>query len=86
MENAGIARIPHLRMQNTESVAHSGTAPPLMATYRRRLHSLLTPAEHRLFARLDTPQKVQDFLDRLPVSNADRERIAQGNAERLFGV
>ncbi len=26
------------------------------------------------------------FLDRLPVSNADRERIAHGNAERLFAV
>ncbi len=26
------------------------------------------------------------FLDRLPVSNADRERIAHDNAERLFGV
>ena len=26
------------------------------------------------------------FLDRLPVSAADRERIAHGNAERLFGV
>ena len=26
------------------------------------------------------------FLDRLPVSNADREKIAHGNAERLFGV
>jgi predicted TIM-barrel fold metal-dependent hydrolase len=26
------------------------------------------------------------FLDRLPVSPADRERIAQGNAERLYGV
>jgi uncharacterized protein len=26
------------------------------------------------------------FLDRLPVSNADRERIAHSNAERLFGV
>jgi predicted TIM-barrel fold metal-dependent hydrolase len=26
------------------------------------------------------------FLDRLPVSSADRERIAHGNAERLFGV
>ena len=68
MENASIARIPHLRMQNTERVAHSGTAPPLMATYRRRLHSLLTPAEHRLFARLDSPQKIQDFLDKLPVN------------------
>jgi uncharacterized protein len=26
------------------------------------------------------------FLDRLPVSPVDRERIAHGNAERLFGV
>ena len=26
------------------------------------------------------------FLDRLPVSSADRERIAHGNAERLFGM
>ena len=68
MENASIARIPHLRMQNTERVVHSGTAPPLMATYRRRLHSLLTPAEHRLFARLGSPQKIQDFLDKLPVN------------------
>ncbi len=39
-----------------------------MATYRRKLHSLLTPREHRLFARLNTPQKVQDFLDKLPVN------------------
>jgi hypothetical protein len=39
-----------------------------MITYRRRLRALLTPAEHRLFARLDTPQKIQDFLDRLPVN------------------
>jgi len=39
-----------------------------MATYRRRLHALLTPAEHRVLARLDTPQKVQDFLDKLPVN------------------
>ena len=55
-------------MQNTERVAHSWNRPPLMATYRRRLHSLLTPAEHRLFARLDTPQKIQSFLDQLPVN------------------
>jgi uncharacterized protein len=26
------------------------------------------------------------FLDRLPVSDADRERIAHGNAKRLFGI
>jgi hypothetical protein len=39
-----------------------------MSTYRRRLHALLTPREHQLFARLDSPQKIQDFLDRLPVN------------------
>jgi predicted TIM-barrel fold metal-dependent hydrolase len=26
------------------------------------------------------------FLDQLPVSDGDRERIAHGNAERLFGL
>jgi len=32
------------------------------------LNDLLTPAERRLFARLDTPGKIQDFLDALPVN------------------
>jgi hypothetical protein len=36
--------------------------------YRNRLRALLTPAEHRLFARLDSPQKIQTFLDRLPAN------------------
>ena len=34
----------------------------------KALNDLLTPAERRLFARLDAPQKIQDFLDRLPVN------------------
>ena len=34
--------------------------------YRNRLRALLTPAEHRMFARLRTPQVIQTFLDRLP--------------------
>ena len=55
-------------MQNTEDDAHSETVPSLMPTYRRKLHAVLAPAEHRLFTRLDTPQKIQDFLDRLPVN------------------
>jgi hypothetical protein len=38
------------------------------AAYRNRLRALLTPAEHRLFARLDTPKKIQDFIDRLPAN------------------
>ena len=36
--------------------------------YRKRLSALLTPAEQRVFARLDTPQKIQNFLDRLPAN------------------
>ena len=32
----------------------------------KALNDLLTPAERRLFARLGTPQKIQDYLDRLP--------------------
>jgi hypothetical protein len=55
-------------MQNTEHVAHSGNRHLLMSTFRRKLHALLSPSEHRLFARLDTPQKIQNFLDRLPVN------------------
>ncbi len=39
-----------------------------MATYLRRLHALLTQAEHRVFARLDAPHKIQNFLDRLAVN------------------
>ena len=36
--------------------------------YRKRLRALLTPAETRLFARLDRPQKIQTFLDKLPAN------------------
>jgi hypothetical protein len=34
--------------------------------YRTRLRALLTPAEHRVFARLNTPHAIQTFVDRLP--------------------
>ena len=34
--------------------------------YRNALRALLTPAERRVFARLDTPQKLQAFLEKLP--------------------
>ncbi|MEI9804703.1 MAG: hypothetical protein WDN48_09980 [Pseudolabrys sp.] len=36
--------------------------------YRTALRALLTPAERRLMARLDTPQKLQTFIDRLPAN------------------
>ena len=36
--------------------------------YRNALRALLTPAETRLFKRLDTPQKIQDFLDKVPAN------------------
>ncbi|MBI3702436.1 MAG: hypothetical protein HY244_00960 [Rhizobiales bacterium] len=36
--------------------------------YRNALRALLTPSEQRVFARLDTPQKIQNFLDRLPAN------------------
>ncbi len=39
-----------------------------MESYRQRLRALLTPHEHRTFVRLNTPQKIQNFLDRLPVN------------------
>jgi len=36
--------------------------PP--AAYRKALRALLTPAERRLFERLDTPQKIQTFIEK----------------------
>ena len=37
-------------------------------SYRTRLRNLLTPAERRLFARLDSPQKIQTYIDGLPAN------------------
>jgi hypothetical protein len=34
--------------------------------YRNALRALLTPAERRVFARLDTPQKIQTFIEKMP--------------------
>jgi uncharacterized protein len=54
------------------------------------LDLLLEVGVDRIMFSTDHPyQSMADgraFLDRLPVSNADRERIAHSNAERLFGV
>ena len=34
--------------------------------YRNALRALLTPAERRVLARLDTPLKIQTFIEKLP--------------------
>lgn len=38
------------------------------AAFRKSLRALLTPAETRVFARLDSPQKIQTFIDKLPAN------------------
>jgi hypothetical protein len=40
----------------------------MTSAYRRKLTALLTIRERRQFDRLDTPQKIQDFLDTLPAN------------------
>jgi hypothetical protein len=37
-----------------------------MTSFRNRLRDLLTPAERRVFARLNTPQKIQTFIEKMP--------------------
>jgi len=36
--------------------------------YRNALRAVLTPAERRVFRRLNTPQRIQNFLDTLPIN------------------
>jgi hypothetical protein len=40
----------------------------MMKAYRRKLAAVLTLRERRQFERLNTPQKIQDFLDALPAN------------------
>lgn len=37
-----------------------------MTSYQHKLRAILTAAERRVFAQLSTPQKIQDYLDRMP--------------------
>ena len=46
--------------------ADSDTITPV--TYADRIERLLTPPERRLFQKLSTPQKIQAYLDTLPVN------------------
>jgi hypothetical protein len=41
--------------------------------YRQSLRALLTAAERRVFSKLSTPDKIQDFLDRLPINFETRQ-------------
>ena len=54
------------------------------------LDLLLEVGVDRIMFSADYPygsmQEARAFLDRLPVSPSDRERIAHGNAEKLFGL
>lgn len=47
---------------------------PTPAAYSKLVRELLTPAEHSLFKKLNTPGKVQDFLDRLAINFDDTHR------------
>jgi predicted TIM-barrel fold metal-dependent hydrolase len=54
------------------------------------LDLLLEVGVGRIMFSVDYPygsmQKARAFLEQLPVSAADRDRIAHGNAETLFGL
>jgi len=54
------------------------------------LNLLLEVGVERIMFSVDYPygsmEEGKSFLQHIPVSEADRERIAHGNAERLFGV
>jgi predicted TIM-barrel fold metal-dependent hydrolase len=54
------------------------------------LNLLLEVGVDRIMFSADYPygsmEEARSFLQHLPVSDADRERIAHGNAERLFGL
>ncbi len=63
--------------------------------YKDRLHSVLSPAEHTVFKKLNTPNKIQDYLDALPqnfsysrgrVLRSPRRVIAEGKAYCFEGA
>lgn len=67
-------------------------------SYRRKLAAILTPQERRQFDRLNTPEKIQDFLDTLPANfepNGDthmsprrvlKERVAHCTEGAIFAA
>lgn len=63
-------------------------------TYQERLRALLSPKERTILARLSTPQKVQDYLDSLPINferkgetyMSPRRVLREGTAHCLEGA
>ena len=73
------------------SVALSLSDPFCVERHQREfLDLLLEVGVGRIMFSVDYPHgsmaEARAFLDHIPVSAADRERIAHGNAERLFNL
>ena len=66
----------------------------MTASYSKRLHSILSAAERRTFRRLNSPQRIQDFLDSLAVNMeldartymSPRRVLATGQAHCVEGA
>ncbi len=63
--------------------------------YRDEVRALLSPLERRVFEKLNSPQKVQDFLDKLEINFEDtggeaylspRQVLAKGKAQCIQGA
>lgn len=63
--------------------------------YKNDLRALLSPAEHAVFQKLSTPNKIQDYLDALPqnfshsrgqILRSPRRIIAEGKAYCIEGA
>jgi hypothetical protein len=66
----------------------------MSARYAKRIRSILTPSETKVFRRLSSPRKIQDFIDTLPVNMeldgstymSPRRVLAAGRAHCLEGA
>jgi len=63
--------------------------------YKDELRALLSPAEHKVFQKLNTPNKIQDYLDKLPqnfshstehILRSPRRVIQEGKAYCIEGA
>lgn len=79
-------------------LASLGTLPCILSSvtlpYKARIDRLLTPRERSVFKKLSTPQKIQDFLDTLPINfemsgdtyKSPRAVLASGTAHCFEGA